>query len=93
MQKILQLMNKHILNTYVHFRLNAERLQSTRFEDSLVRDARTRTLAATDYNVHASSRKMLGSSTSLCNEGQSPRPSAIVITERPRPGCSAASEF
>ncbi len=84
MPKICQPMNKHIWNR--NFRFMAEGLRSSRFEDSLVRAARTRTLAATNYNADASIGRTLVSSCSLCNEVQSPRPSAILTTDRPRPG-------
>ncbi len=58
-----------------------QRVHGSSFEDSLVRAARTRTVASTNYSVHASSRKMLGSSSSLCNEAESPRLSAILIAD------------
>ncbi len=52
----------------------------------LVGAARTRAPAATNYDVHAPRRKMLGSPAPKCNGAGSPRPSAILTTDRPRPG-------
>jgi len=56
------------------------------FKLYLVGAARTRAPAATNYDVHAPRRKMLGSPAPQCNGEGSPRPLAILTTDRPRPG-------
>ncbi len=48
--------------------------------------ARTRAPAATNYDVHAPRREMLGSSDPKCNGWNFPRPSAILTTDWPCPG-------